>query len=469
MVKISKLFVGVAILAMALNLTVGIEKSYAYQPIDQVNSNGLDGWWRINTHQMMGQTFAPSKNRLDAVGVRASGNGTAGSLTVYLLDLEEIELISQFNIPLATYERWVYYDFPEDIVINSVNKPHAIYITSDNNNAYWTVSLSNTYARGNAIIDSANDTTQDFAFVTYGYNYEAPPAEEGDPIIEEEGGETVEQTGDNTGGEPAITPPALPSQSIVAPTGVKAEDVPEDEGKAIKISWKASTTSGINTYKIYRSVTNSGGFVAIGTVQKTELEYTDESVEMGKKYYYFVRSVKNKDESANSNMAEMASVDNKAPQTPQNFYLSGKGAKIQNFKWSKNSEEDLAGYILKVYKKGLDPKENGATEIKAFELAKDRDKYALDFSVDNALSINTEYDYYLLAKDTSGNMSEMVKAVDEPIEEEVAESTEDQNSIFTTQNYIYAGGALLIIALAIYLIVSAVKRKKAKNNQTIAQ
>jgi hypothetical protein len=463
MFRISKLLVGIAVLAMALNLTVGIEKSHAYQPVDQVNSSYLEGWWRINTHQMMGQTFTPSKNRLDAIGVRASGDGTAGSLTVYLLDLEEIELMTQFNIALATHEKWLYYDFPEDIVINSVGKLHAIYITSNNNDAYWTVSLSDTYPRGNSIIDSKNDTNQDFAFVTYGYDYQAPPAEEGDPIIEEEGGETVEQTGENTSGEAAITPPAAPSQTINSPTLVIAEDVDEDNGEALKISWKASSSSDITGYKVYRSVSSNSGFVAIGTVQKNEQEYTDKTVELGRKYYYYVRSYKDKLESANSNIVQAISVDNMAPQEPKNFYLGDKGTKILNFKWSKNTEEDLAGYVLKVFKKGLDPKTEGVTEIKSFDLAKDRDKYALDFSVDTILSIDTEYDYYLLAKDASGNMSDMVKATDEPIKEDVAEPTEEQSSLFSTQNYIYAGGVLLIVALLCYLIISAVKRKKAKS------
>ena len=77
MLKISKWLIAISMALLVLPFGQATQKAYAYQPIDQVNSNGIDGYWRINSHQWVGQTFTPTKNRLDAIGVRASGAGLA--------------------------------------------------------------------------------------------------------------------------------------------------------------------------------------------------------------------------------------------------------------------------------------------------------------------------------------------------------------------------------------------------------
>ncbi len=465
MSKFFRLFL-VSLMVVSIYSINWTEKAYAYQPIDQVNSNDIDGYWKIKTHQWLGQTFKPTKNRLDAIGIRASGDGIVNQVSLYLFDAAGPALLSQFVIDLPATEGWIYYDFPTDIEITHVNQNHILYVNSPSNDSYWAVATADTYTDGNAIVDSMASVGQDFAFVTYGYDAEAPSEDTGTAITDTSG-TTTEQTATNTSGTPAATPAATADTSIKSPANATAIDVPEDNGEAIKITWSASATSDISGYKIYRSTSKNTGFVAVGTVEKTILEYIDSTTELGKTYYYYVRAHKDKIESSNSNTVEAKSIDNKAPSAPQKFYLGSRGAKIQNFTWSKNLETDIAGYVFKVYKTSVDVKSTEVKEIKLFDLAKDRDSYALDFSTDTLLSIDGSYDYYLAAKDNSGNISEFVKATEKPAEVKTeTTNTQTETSNINTENIIYGLGLLLIIALSIFMII---KRKRVKAVNTMEQ
>ena len=77
-------------------------------------------------------------------------------------------------------------------------------------------------------------------------------------------------------------------------------------GKGIQLSWKAPTNTGgsaISSYKIYRSTSSSGAFVAVASVSGTSTSYKDASTTRGTTYYYQVTASNAAGESAPSNIA----------------------------------------------------------------------------------------------------------------------------------------------------------------------
>lgn len=112
------------------------------------------------------------------------------------------------------------------------------------------------------------------------------------------------QTGIISGSNAA--PSTSTSSSIAAPANLTATDV-AGEKPAIKLSWEKSSTTNISGYKIFRSEKEKEDFKDVAVSDINTLEYTDDSVESGKTYYYFVRAYKDKLESASSNTVTLSS------------------------------------------------------------------------------------------------------------------------------------------------------------------
>ena len=88
-----------------------------------------------------------------------------------------------------------------------------------------------------------------------------------------------------------------------APTNLTALPA---SGKGVQLSWKAPTNTGgsaISSYKIYRSTTPSGAFVAVASVSGTGTSYKDAYTTRGATYYYQVTASNAAGESAPSNIA----------------------------------------------------------------------------------------------------------------------------------------------------------------------
>ena len=58
---------------------------------------------------------------------------------------------------------------------------------------------------------------------------------------------------------------------------------------SVKLNWRASSSSGINGYEVYRS-TISGGYYAL-LAKVAGLSYTDQSVQPGDTYFYAVKAI----------------------------------------------------------------------------------------------------------------------------------------------------------------------------------
>jgi fibronectin type 3 domain-containing protein len=70
----------------------------------------------------------------------------------------------------------------------------------------------------------------------------------------------------------------------------------------VVLNWNASTTIGVISYNVYRSIINGSGYVIIGTTGGA-LTFIDATVASGTIYYYVVTAVSPNGESVFSNQA----------------------------------------------------------------------------------------------------------------------------------------------------------------------
>lgn len=69
---------------------------------------------------------------------------------------------------------------------------------------------------------------------------------------------------------------------------------PKSNAHRVDLSWKASSSPGLKGYWVYRSTSRTEGFKRITATPITGTQYTDTTVEAGKKYYYRVSAVDSK-------------------------------------------------------------------------------------------------------------------------------------------------------------------------------
>lgn len=86
------------------------------------------------------------------------------------------------------------------------------------------------------------------------------------------------------------------AQNPEPPTNLKAYDTRNDAGKSISIEWTLSSTdigdvAVLNGYEIYRSEKPDTAFENIGFTLCGKNTYDDNTVEDGKKYFYYVRAI----------------------------------------------------------------------------------------------------------------------------------------------------------------------------------
>lgn len=129
------------------------------------------------------------------------------------------------------------------------------------------------------------------------------------------------------------------------PTGLSAVDHPSDQGGAIDLVWTPSTSSTATQQKIYRSTTSGGPYTLAKIItNNTTSTYTDIGLTNGTIYYYVVRAFDGTTESANSNQASAAPVDNIAPVPPTNLTAvdnpADQGGAI-NLSWTVSTSADV--------------------------------------------------------------------------------------------------------------------------------
>jgi len=79
---------------------------------------------------------------------------------------------------------------------------------------------------------------------------------------------------------------------LMPPASVRAVDAPNDQGQSINVTWAAPEGESvpITGYKILRSTSPDSGFAEVGLQPAANLEYTDNDVADGTKYWYSVET-----------------------------------------------------------------------------------------------------------------------------------------------------------------------------------
>ena len=126
-----------------------------------------------------------------------------------------------------------------------------------------------------------------------------------------------------------------------APASLSAGDTPADNGGSISLSWTVSTSSETTEQRIYRSTTSGSGYALISTISNnTGNSYADTSAVNGTTYYYIVRAFNGSQESADSNEASAAAVDNIVPAAPTTLGAMPGDAEVY-LNWTASTSGDV--------------------------------------------------------------------------------------------------------------------------------
>ncbi len=153
---------------------------------------------------------------------------------------------------------------------------------------------------------NADPTTEmagvSFGYRTYGYNpVTPPPADPGNTGVDTNIGTTPTTTTGSSNVAQGSVPSSNISSAIAKPTGLTA--VYSADAKAVVLLWKASTTSTIGGYNIYRSAVSGKDYKKIADTGKTTVTYSNTTIVAGTTYFYMIRAYKDTAESANSDEA----------------------------------------------------------------------------------------------------------------------------------------------------------------------
>ena len=168
-----------------------------------------------------------------------------------------------------------------------------------------------------------------------------------------------------------------------------------DGGGQVVLRWEPNKESDLSHYIILRRL-KIGAPDSVGRVNAPGVQYTDASVINDTTYFYQVVAVDIRGNKSNPSVSRKAvptaTADTVPPIVPTGLAATG-GDGVVRLKWSRNPENDLAGYI--VFRK------TGAAAADSISEAPHFANQYIDHNVTNGVN----YTYELIAFDFSGNHS----------------------------------------------------------------
>ncbi len=396
------------------------------------------------------QPFTPTQNRLDQVVVKLASNPTddGGSGTAYMWIRDGEEVIAQKTIDYVDLKS----SSPQYFYFNNWNEGNVIEITPGHtynirmgtnqldglNWLYWYTADTGCENDGNVAYRDGNPTEYYMDFQTWGWTVSEQGEDEGSTPAEDS---TVDQSSSTTDTTPVETLGEEDS-SIAKPSNLSGEYTELDNKRGINLTWKASSADNIDGYKIFKSEDKSKNYKKIAQIGNNYLEYLDEDIEASTTYYYIVRAYLGSSQSASSNIATATTPEDVGPNRPQSLRVLDFGEEYIEIAWTKNSEENLAGYSLII----TDNKDL----ISSAELSKDDQTYKF-----KDLDAGTIYTITLIAKNDSDKFSPSASIVQ-------TTALEDGSSYALTTAVILLGlGGVGLLLLLILLILKRRREEQA--------
>ncbi|MCX6811712.1 MAG: fibronectin type III domain-containing protein [Candidatus Berkelbacteria bacterium] len=268
----------------------------------------------------MYQVFAPTMNKLTKVRLLFGGVNTP-TIVLTLKDMSGNPLGQTSSVVSAG---WVDFTFASAISLTP-SLSYQIHLTREATaNVSWNYCQPAGYGGGYAVTGGVIIPDKDYNFQTYGYNQGSPS-------------------------------PSASSSVIISPPGnLKAEDVANDTGGKVKLTWNKSSTSGIDGYRFYRRNDEEKDFTKVADVGAKFTDYEDTNLNNGTLYIYVVRAYKGTNESVNSNEARIRPENNLAPPTPSNLHVISKGKDNIEVAWDKVDDEKLDKYVIRFGENPID-------------------------------------------------------------------------------------------------------------------
>lgn len=298
-----KIFVLFALLAFLL---VPLKTTFAVDAVkDQANDSSIgSGYMTLYTSTTTrAQTFSPTKKYLDSVDVYLKDRVKGSWVEATIIAETTGAVLATSGTRMDDGDGWQTISISATLDTNIV---YRVKIYNENSlNVKWTYNNTNPYSGGMAWSGlSTYNELNDFNFRTYGHD---------DPIVVEEKGTPSPESSNSS--SPAVitskstgdTPLVKTNANIKPPSALSAEL--DQDKKSINLKWTKSDTSDITGYRIFRSELKTTNFVKIGQTGKSITEYVDISALSSKTYYYYVRAIKDNDESASSNTVEISLPD----------------------------------------------------------------------------------------------------------------------------------------------------------------
>ena len=268
----------------------------------------------------MYQVFAPTMNKLTKVRLLFGGVNTP-TIVLTVKDMSGNPLGQTSSVVSAG---WVDFTFASVISLTP-SLSYQIHLTREATaNVSWNFCQPAAYGGGYAVTGGVIIPDKDYNFQTYGYN------------------------------QGSLSPSASSSVIISPPGNLKAEDVANDTGGKVKLTWDKSTTSGIDGYRIYRRNDEEKDFTKVADVGAKFTDLEDTNLNNGTLYIYVVRAYKGTNESVDSNEARIRPENNLAPPTPSNLHVVSKDKNYIEVAWDKVDDQKLDKYVIRYGQNPID-------------------------------------------------------------------------------------------------------------------